>query len=363
MTTTLDPKQQRTQTDQSLQAERHKSDLVIAEHRAELADDEEAVVERARDQADAVLAAAREKADEARTGQGLALLQEREQEDAVLRQERRAADILRRRERAVLNALLPLEREKTDLFLLTERNRSDDALAHRDDFMGMVSHDLRNLLNNIVLNAGAVTDVNADDDSDDARFTVTAMSKIASAVGRMNRLIGDLVDIASIDAGKLAIRGDVEDVVAVVHEAVDVLGRVATHKGVGLEVRVPAAPLTAWCDEGRLLQVLNNLINNALKFTAPGGNVVVEAVGADDSITITVEDTGIGIPAAQLESVFERFAQVADHDTRGLGLGLYISRCIVDAHGGTIRATSTPGVGSTFHVTLPKAKTAAKPVM
>lgn len=359
MTTTIDPKQQRTQTDESLQAERNKSDLVIAEHRADIVDDEEAVVERAREQADAVLAAAREKADEARTGQGLAVMQEREHEDAVLNQERRAADVLRRRERTVLNALVPLEREKTDLFLLTERNRSDDALANRDDFMGIVSHDLRNLLNNIVLNASAVTDVAVEESTDDARFIVTAMGKIVSAVGRMNRLIGDLVDVASIDAGKLAIRGDVEDVVAVVHEAVDVLGRVAAQKNVGLEVRVPTMPLHAWCDEGRLLQVLNNLVNNALKFTPPGGNVVVEAVGADDSVTITVADTGIGIPAAQLESVFEQFAQVASHDKRGLGLGLYISRCIIDAHGGTIFATSILGAGSTFHVRLPRTKTRA----
>jgi len=271
-----------------------------------------------------------------------------------LRDERRAADILRRRERAALNALLPLEREKTDLFLLTERARSDDALAHRDDFMGMVSHDLRNLLNNIVLNASAVADVVGDTGTDDARFTITAMSKITASVGRMNRLIGDLVDIASIDAGKLAIRGDVHDIVAVVNEAVDVLARVAAHKGVALNVRVPSTPLSAWCDEGRLLQVLNNLINNALKFTPPGGTVTVEALGDDEAVIVTVTDTGIGIPAPQLETVFERFAQVANHDKRGLGLGLYISRCIVDAHAGRIHATSVLGAGSTFHVRFPR---------
>ncbi len=356
----LDPQQQRSQTDESLEAERHKSDQVIAAHRAELDREAEAVVALAREQADGILADARERADDTETAAGpptADVVAQREHDDAILRQQRRDADLARRRERAALNALLPLEREKTDLLLLTERARSDDALANRDDFMGMVSHDLRNLFNNIVLNAAAVAD--GASDTDEGRFAVLTMGKIKASVGRMNRLISDLVDIASIDAGKLSIRGDIHDVVEVVNEAVEAVARVAAHKGVELTVAAATRPLPAWCDEGRLLQVLNNLINNALKFTAAGGSVVVGASGDDDAITIAVTDTGIGMPTAMLEAVFERFAQVAAHDKRGLGLGLYISRCIVDAHGGRIWATSTIGNGSTFYVVVPRHKKTA----
>jgi signal transduction histidine kinase len=351
----LDPKRQRSQTDQSLEAERQKSDLVIAEHLAEVEDDADEVVARARQQADDVLASAREQADDRAATEGLtdrAVVEERERQDEVLRQERRAADIQRRRERAALNALLPLDREKTDLYLLTERALSDDALANRDDFMGMVSHDLRNLLNNIALHAGGLSE--AAPDTEEGRFTVHTMSKIKGAVGRMNRLIGDLVDIASIDAGKLAVRCDEQNVVDLTREAVETFARVAADKGVSLELRAPTDALVAWCDEGRLLQVLNNLINNALKFTATGGTVVVGLKDAGDDVGIAVTDTGIGIPAAKLELVFDRFAQVADRDTRGLGLGLYISRCIMVAHQGRIWATSTLGEGTTFHVSIPK---------
>ncbi len=356
--TALDPQQQRSQTDESLEAERHKSDQVIAEHRAELDAEADAVVAHARDQADAVLADARETADDLDNTEGAPaadVVAKRARHDATLARERSAADRDRRRQRAVLNALLPLEREQTDLYLLIERARSDDALANRDDFMGMVSHDLRNLLNTIVLNATVVAERASD--SDEGRFAALTMGKITASVGRMNRLIGDLVDIASIDAGKLAIHGEVNDVISLVTEAVEGVGRIAAQKGVSLDICVPAGALMAWCDEGRLLQVLNNLINNALKFTAAGGTVVVKASGDADTVTITVTDTGIGIPAAMLVSVFERFTQVASHDQRGLGLGLYISRCIVEAHAGRIDASSRFGEGSTFTVLLPRRET------
>ncbi|HEY1099895.1 MAG TPA: HAMP domain-containing sensor histidine kinase [Myxococcota bacterium] len=349
----LDPKQQRTQTDESLQAERTKSDQVIAEHQADVANDEDQVVQRARHQADVVLAAAREKADDAggRTRPAHALVEERRQEDAILRAERRAADVVRRRERAALNAMLPLDREKTDLYLLTERARSDDALANRDDFMGMVSHDLRNLLNSVALQAAVAAELAPVDDA--GRRIVATMAQIRSSVGRMNRLIGDLVDIASIDAGSLALHREEADVVAIAHEAVDVLTGIARQRGVQLELRGPQTPVVAEFDEGRVLQVLDNLLNNALKFTPAGGAVVVEVCAADDHVAVTVGDTGVGIASEQLERIFERFAQVG-HDRRGLGLGLYISRCIVDAHGGRLHATSEVGVGSTLHVTLPR---------
>ncbi len=351
--TPLDTHQQRAKTDEHLQAERHKGDRLRADHHADVVASEERVLERARQQAEALLGRARDREDAHGAGAGASRVQERAAEDAQLLQEQHAADLDRARARVTLDAFGTLDREKTDLGLIAERARSDDALARRDDFMGMVSHDLRNLLNNIVLNASALADEASD--SDEGRRTIHTMGRITLSVGRMSRLIGDLVDIASIDSGKLSVRCDSRDLVVIAQEGVDLLAKVATRKGVALTEHMPAHPLPVWCDEGRVLQVLTNLINNALKFTPPGGAVDVGVSGDSEAVTITVRDTGIGIAPEKLESVFQRFAQVADHDKRGLGLGLYISRCIVDHHHGRIWATSVFGEGSTFHVRLPAA--------
>ena len=103
-----------------------------------------------------------------------------------------------------------------------------------------------------------------------------------------------------------------------------------------------------------MIQVLANLITNAVKFSAPGGTIVVANARTPEGIAISVRDTGIGIASDKLETVFERFWQIGKSDRRGVGLGLYISRCIVDAHGGRIWAESVSGVGSTFWFIFPQ---------
>jgi signal transduction histidine kinase len=108
-----------------------------------------------------------------------------------------------------------------------------------------------------------------------------------------------------------------------------------------------AHPVPGEFDHDRMLQVLGNLISNSIKFTGPGGKIAVGAERADDELRFCVSDTGAGIPEDSLEAIFERFWQVGRNDRRGLGLGLYISKCIVEAHGGRIWAESTRGEGTT----------------
>ena len=157
---------------------------------------------------------------------------ERAGEDEALKDERAAADESLRREREeqtrTLAALLPLEREKTDRSLLTERTRSDDAVAHRDDFMGMISHDLRDLLGGIANNAKLLS-IQASE-SDEGRRTVAGMARIERYVARMSRLIGDLVDVVGIEAGKLAIHPQRSDAAELITEAVEFLHRPRTTK-------------------------------------------------------------------------------------------------------------------------------------
>ncbi len=347
-------------TDVSLRGEREKADRELTAYRVATEKNADAVVEHARETADAVLVAAREKADKTAdiTAPHIvqtAIAEGREVEDATLRDERAAQDQTVRRERnaraRMLTRLLPIERDATDQYLLTERARSDDALATRDDFLGMVAHDLRDLLNGIVMSSQFLAQkLDKHIDRDRLLLETTRIERYGT---RMNRLIGDLVDVASIDAGKLAMQTVQGDVALLLAEAVEALQITALAKGVSLAVRGVQEPGLAEFDQDRMLQVLANLIANSIKFTPKGGSIRVHCERVGEALEFCVDDTGEGIPAAMLEAVFERFWQVGKNDRRGLGLGLYISRCIVQAHGGNIRAESSPGQGTRMLFTLP----------
>lgn len=351
------PQPEREQTDASLRTEREKSDRAMHERQVAVEASADAVLAHAREHADAILEEARDKADsqlgvEEPTA---ALARERVIEDETLRDERADADANLQRERSenarVLSQLLPLERDRTDRFLWTERSRSDDEIAHRDDFLAIVSHDLRNLLGGIVMSATLL----ADRAPEDALGThiLTGTTRIQRYAARMNRLIGDLVDVASIEAGRLAMTTAPDDAATLITEAVETFQATAEAKGLSLRAET-TGELPAEIDHDRMLQVLANLVTNATKFTASGGSIVVRGELVGDALRISVTDTGVGIAEPMLERVFERFWQVGANDRRGLGLGLYISRCIVEAHGGTIHAESEPGVGSRFVFTVPR---------
>lgn len=349
---------ERMKTDESLRTEREKTDLALAAKLATLEQKADVVVAHAREEADAVLATAREDADRHAAVAGAHderdIAGERQIADELLAQERATADDLLRQERdagaRALARLLPFERDKTDRFLLTERSRADDAVFHRDDFMSIVSHDLRNLLGAVVTST-ALLHTRTPGESDEERLH-TGTARIERYCARMNRLIGDLVDVASIDAGKLAMHPADNDLAVVVAEAVDTFAGAASAKGLTLHSTIDG-PLLARFDHDRLLQVLANLVTNAIKFTPSGGTITLSAVRVRDRIRCTVTDSGAGIPASMLTSVFERFWQRDKHDRRGSGLGLYISRCIVEAHAGQIDVESEPGKGSRFIVDLP----------
>ncbi len=342
----------RKQTDESLRSERERTDRALVARREAATEHADDLVGRARDQADVVLSTARERADERldQAGPPAIVAAERVLEDEVLRGERKSADETLRRERdegaRALARLLPLEREKTDRYLLTERARSDDAVSNRDDFLNIVTHDLRDLLGGIVTSAAllARTEVGA------TRET----QRIERYAARMNRLIADLVDVASIDAGKLAVEPVGGDAAALLAEAAHAFRAAASAKGIALKVKLSAQALPGRFDHDRLLQVLGNLLSNAIKFTPQGGSVRLCGEHCASGLHFEVGDSGAGVPQASLESIFERFWQVGKNDRRGLGLGLYISRCIVEAHGGTIAARSEPGEGARISFTIPQ---------
>lgn len=348
----------RDQTDESLRAERQKADE-IGQSPISIEDIADAVIAKARERADRVLSEARRKSDErlpaGTKGAGPRGVLERERiaEDAALTRERSAADDILKAERAEHAAHLESERDQTDRHLSLERARSDSVVTTRDEFLGIVSHDLRNMLGAIV---GFGSMIATAELADDHRQKVLGLAeRIQRTATRMNRLVGDLVDVASIEAGCLAVAAEIGDPTAVVEEAVDTFRADAAARGVSLLMDIAAGALVAVFDPARLLQVLVNLITNAIKFTPRGGSVVVQVQAAGDDLRFAVRDTGIGIAENQLVTVFERYRQGDPKDRRGVGLGLHISRSIVLGHGGKIWVESLLGKGSTFYFTVPVA--------
>jgi signal transduction histidine kinase len=359
------PRPERSHTDESLRSEREHSDREYSKTQTAIEEASYASVQTARERADQISQEARDIADvnlargktspEARES----VDRERAHEDAALQGERAASDAEMEAERVegkrALAALLFLERKETDSRLLLERARSDEGLATRDDFLGMVSHDARTLLAGIALQATLLKRNAAEDEA--GRRTVQGLEKIERFTARLNRLLGDLMDVASIEAGKLLVVPALQDATALVRESAEAFQPLATAHGLTLSVEIRGKDLKAKFDHERVHQVLANLLSNAIKFTKPGGRISIRVESLGHEVHCSVTDTGAGIPSHQLNAVFERFWQAGSGDRRGLGLGLYISKCIVEAHGGRIWAESQPGVGSTFTFTLQGAPT------
>lgn len=351
------PTPERDQTDESLRHEREKADDALEEKLAAIEETADAVITKARDRADEVLAESRASSDRQTRSSNVrpanGLQQARALEDETLREERADADEVVRVERAKRVAVLAIERGETDKDLSSERSGADEALAARDEFMGIVSHELRNMLHGMVGFAALIAE--AESRPNHSQDVLAYAQRIQRSGARMSRLIGDLVDVASIAAGSFAMTRVLADVEPVVAEAVDTFQTQAAANRIALVSELAPAPSLAEFDPARILQVLTNLLSNAIKFTPPDGKVSVRLERTPSGLRLAVSDTGVGIPEEKLGAVFGRFHQLDANDRRGVGLGLYISKCIVEAHGGEIWAESRFGEGSTFHLTLPGA--------
>jgi signal transduction histidine kinase len=218
----------------------------------------------------------------------------------------------------------------------------------QQDFLANVSHDLKTPLTSIQGYSQAIIDGAASDPKSAAQI-------IYEESARLNRMVVELTDLARLQAGRLSMQMSAIDMGRLTAAIGQRLAIVAREKGVAL--RVEASPMPEVAGDGdRLAQVLTNLISNAIKYTPGGGAVTVRTCVRDGGVELSVQDTGVGIPPAELPRIFERFYQVdkARGPRRGTGLGLAIVHEIVQAHGGRITASS-PGVnrGSTFTVWLP----------
>jgi signal transduction histidine kinase/ActR/RegA family two-component response regulator len=227
--------------------------------------------------------------------------------------------------------------------------RAEKANRTKDNFLGTVSHELRNPLNSILLwSAALLRDKTL---SESTRRGVTAIER---AVRVQSQLIEDLLDISRIESGRLRLDVQTVNLAEVVKAGVESMRAAAEAKSIALEEILDPRVDSIAGDPGRLQQIVWNLVSNAVKFTPKGGKVQIRLERVNSHVEIIVADTGKGIDAASIGSVFERFWQGDESGQHGVGLGLSIVKELVSLHGGTISAHSEgPGKGSSFVVKLP----------
>ena len=228
------------------------------------------------------------------------------------------------------------------------------AVRMREEVLAIVSHDLRSPLSAIRTSTDQLL-AHAGRTEGHPEQVSRIAERIQRASQRMMHMIRDLLDLSNIEAGRLSIEPANHDACELAEAAADMLREVAAKKGIRLEVLTAAANTRVRCDRERILQVFSNLIDNAIKFSSEGGVIGVGVRDESERVVLFVEDRGAGIPEAQLDHVFERYVHRERRSGGGLGLGLAISKAIVEAHGGTIWARSTLGAGSTFSFSLPRA--------
>lgn len=224
------------------------------------------------------------------------------------------------------------------------------AIRVRDDMLAIVTHDLRSPLS-AILSAAAMQIVSAPEGETGARIRERAEA-IQRAARHMSRLVRDLTDMGQVDAGRFSIERKPQDVAALTRQVTEALKPVANQRGTRLDVDIsaPVPPINA--DGDRVVQVLSNLVTNAVKVGA--SHVTVRLESRDNDILFTVTDTGPGIRAEDLRQMFDRYFRGPNAAYKGTGLGLPISKQIVDAHGGHIWIESEVGAGSRFCFTLPR---------
>lgn len=225
------------------------------------------------------------------------------------------------------------------------------AVQAREDFLAIVSHDLRNPLSVILLKSGFLK-MDLAESTSDTRF-VKDVEAISRAGKSMERLIRDLFDLSSIEAGRLRVDRRMCSVREILQDAFEAQRPLVGARTFNLESNLPQAELWASCDRDRILQVFSNLLGNATKFTAADGGISVEASVANDAVVFCVKDNGIGMSKDDLEQAFQRYGRGRATGRRGLGLGLFIAKALIEAHQGRIWIESVKDKGTDVYFTLP----------
>ncbi|MCK0510990.1 hybrid sensor histidine kinase/response regulator [Aromatoleum buckelii] len=244
------------------------------------------------------------------------------------------------------------DRKRDELRIYELMTELKDADRRKDEFLATLAHELRGPLAPLSNMIGAMKLAEGDPE-----LLRQARETMERQLAQMVRLVDDLLDVARITRDKLELRMARVELASVMYQAAETSRPLAQALRHEIVVRPPSEPIYLHADPVRLTQVFSNLLNNACKYTEPDGRVTISAERDGNDALVTVHDTGIGIPADKLESVFEMFSQVdhaLDRSQGGLGIGLMLVKRLVELHGGTVRAASEgAGKGSEFTVRLP----------
>jgi signal transduction histidine kinase len=247
-------------------------------------------------------------------------------------------------------AAIALENSKLYRDAELERAKAERAVKSRDEFVATASHDLRGPLSNIVMATTILERIHPTD----ARV-MKPLATIRRATDRMGALIHDLLDIARIEGHALVIEPSPIDIDAIIRDALENALPMARTKDLHIGIESSTSTLVM-ADKSRVLQVLGNLLGNAIKFTPANGSITLACHHREHDVSVSISDTGPGISEEQLPLVFDRFWQAKGAARGGAGLGLAICRGIVEQHGGRIWVESKLDLGTTFFFTLPRAK-------
>ena len=238
---------------------------------------------------------------------------------------------------------------------LTERKKIEEerlkAIQGREEILQVVSHDLKNPLSTILMNATVLIRRGAC--STEPSVIQRQIDVIFRSAGRMKRLIEDVLDVDQIEGGRLYVKKKEQDVASLVKEVQEMMQSTAHEKSIQIEPRISKGISKSCCDRDRVLQVFSNLIGNAVRFSPVGGVVRIGVEQKGDEILFCVSDEGSGIPKVQQKYIFDRFWRGRPSEKTGSGLGLTIAKGIVDAHGGKIWVESEESKGAKFYFTLP----------
>ncbi|MFN8471744.1 MAG: HAMP domain-containing sensor histidine kinase [Anaerolineae bacterium] len=233
--------------------------------------------------------------------------------------------------------------------------RAQQAIAARDEFLAIASHELKTPLTSMRLHSQYLlrrAESNSLADMPPERL-LSLLRKGDKQLDQLTHIVQDLLDVSRISAGRVALNLEDVDLAAVAHDVVERFSDEADAQGSEMRLQADGPWIGRW-DRFRLDQAITNIVSNALKY-GRGAPIEISIGGDTDWVSVAVRDHGVGIAPADVERIFDRFARaIPDEGLGGLGLGLYISRQFVEAHGGRIRVQSTPGLGSTFTIDLPR---------
>jgi two-component system, chemotaxis family, sensor kinase Cph1 len=246
-----------------------------------------------------------------------------------------------------------LRRRAIEIDLTRQLARANRAVRARDDLVAIVSHDLRNPLSAIQMQTALLLRSSETTEDESAQRLHRSMERIQRAIDRMGALITDLLDLAKIEDGRFELSPRPEHVRDVIDESLLVVRPLAEAKRIKLREDLAASALAS-VDRERLFQVLSNILGNAIKFTREGGTIEVRTNREGDELSVSIADEGPGIPEEAMKHVFDRYWQApGSRRATGSGLGLYIAKGIVEAHGGRIWVERAPSGGAKFAFTIP----------